>query len=79
MVKRQNIKVIENKETKVSCSGDEKSGKHPLIYLTIDEGRAECYYCGRLFVAKDVHEKYLKKTRKDFKNNKTNVQRKTNY
>ena len=79
MIKRQNVRVIENKETKVTCNGDEKSGKHPLIYLTVDEGRAECYYCGRLFVTKDVHEKYLKKTRKDFKNNKINVQRKTNY
>ena len=67
MVKRQNVKVIENKETKVSCRGDEKSGKHPLIYLTVDEGRAECYYCGRLFVTKDVHEKYLKRQGKILK------------
>ena len=35
MIKRQNLKVVENTESKVACSGDEKSGKHPLIYLTI--------------------------------------------
>tara|TARA_Y100000816_G_scaffold214986_1_gene160187 strand:+ start:637 stop:858 length:222 start_codon:yes stop_codon:yes gene_type:complete len=73
MIKRQNLKIVENNETKVSCSGDEKSGKHPLIYLTVKDGRAECYYCGKMFVTKDTHEKYLNKIRKKFKKNSKNV------
>ena len=73
MIKRQNLKIVENNETKVSCSGDEKSGKHPLIYLTVNDGRAECYYCGKMFVTKDTHEKYLNKIRKKFKKNSRNV------
>ena len=43
MIKRQNLKVVENTVNKVSCAGDEKSGKHPLVYLTIKDGSAECY------------------------------------
>ena len=31
MIKRQNLKVVENTVNKVSCAGDEKSGKHPLV------------------------------------------------
>ena len=53
---------------KVSCSGDEKSGKHPLVYLTIKDGSAECYYCGKMFVTKDTHEKYLNKVKRNLKN-----------
>ena len=67
MIKRQNLKVVENTVNKVSCAGDEKSGKHPLVYLTIKDGSAECYYCGKMFVTKDTHEKYLNKVRKKFK------------
>ena len=39
MIKRQNLKVVENTVNKVSCAGDEKSGKHPLVYLTIKDGK----------------------------------------
>ena len=60
-------KVVEN------TAGDEKSGKHPLVYLTIKDGSAECYYCGKMFVTKDTHEKYLNKVRKKFKKAAKNV------
>ena len=73
MINRQNLKVVEYNVSIVSCSGDEKSGKPPLIYLTIKDGRAECYYCGKMFVTKDTHEKYLNKIRKKFKKNSKNV------
>ena len=73
MIKRQNLKVVENTVNKVSCAGDEKSGKHPLVYLTIKDGSAECYYCGKMFVTKDTHEKYLNKVRKKFKKAAKNV------
>ena len=55
MIKRQNLKVVENAVNKVSCAGDEKSGKHPLVYLTIKDGSAEFYYCGKMLVTKDNH------------------------
>ncbi len=70
MIKRQNLKILKNDETRVSCNGDESSGKHPLIYLTIKDGRAECYYCGKIFVTEKIHEKYLEKVRKKFKKKK---------
>jgi len=73
MIKRQNLKVVENTETKVSCAGDEKSGKHPLVYLTIKDGSAECYYCGKMFVTKETHERNLSKVRKKFKKTSKNV------
>ena len=66
MIKRQNLKILKNNETSVSCNGDDFSGKHPLIYLTIEDGRAECYYCGKIFVTEKIHEKYLEKVRKKF-------------
>ena len=70
MIKRQNLKILKNHETNASCNGDIISGKHPNIYLTLKDGSAECYYCGKIFVTKDVHEKHLSKTRKNFKKNK---------
>jgi len=70
MIKRQNLKILKNHETSASCNGDIISGKHPKIYLTLKDGGAECYYCGKIFVTKEVHEKYLNKVRKDFKKNK---------
>jgi len=70
MIKRQNLKILKNHETITSCNGDIISGKHPKIYLTLKDGSTECYYCGKLFVTKDTHEKYLNKARKTFKKNK---------
>ena len=70
MMKRHNLKIIENHVTVVSCNGDVISGKHPNVYLTLKDGSAECYYCGKIFVTKDVHEKHLSKTRKNFMKNK---------
>ena len=70
MIKRQNLKILKNHETRTSCNGDISSGKHPKIYLTLKDGSAECYYCGKIFVTEEVHEKYLNKVRKDFKKNK---------
>ena len=67
MLKRQNLKIVENHVTTASCNGDVVSGKHPNVYLTLKDGSAECYYCGKIFVTKDVHEKHLSKTRKNFK------------
>ena len=69
-MKRQNIKVIENNEKRVSCKGDISSGKHPLVYLEIEDGDAECYYCGKLFITKDLHEKYMQKLKNKIKKNK---------
>jgi len=73
MIKRQNLKILKNNETRVSCNGDTISGKHPLIYLTLKDGSAECYYCGKIFVTEKVHEKYLEKVKKKFKKNKKYV------
>ena len=70
MLKRQNLKIVENNVTVASCNGDVVSGKHPNVYLTLKDGSAECYYCGKIFVTKDVHEKHLNKTRKNFKKKK---------
>ena len=70
MLKRQNLKIVENHMTVTSCNGDVISGKHPNVYLTLKDGSAECYYCGKIFVTKDVHEKYLSKTRKNIKKKK---------
>jgi len=73
MIKRQNLKILKNHETSISCDGDSVSGRHPKIFLTLKDGSAECYYCGKIFVTEDTHEKYLKKARKNFKKNKKNV------
>lgn len=70
MIKRQNLKIVDNDTTKTSCSGDKLSGKHPLVYLTLKDGSADCYYCGKMFVTKEVHEKYLNKVRKNYRKNK---------
>ena len=70
MIKRQNLKILKNHETNTSCNGDTISGKNPNIELTLKDGSAECYYCGKIFVTEEVHEKYLNKVRKNFKKNK---------
>ena len=67
MIKRQNLKILKNHETNASCNGDIISGKHPNIYLTLKDGSAECYYCGKIFVTEEVHENYLNRVRKNFK------------
>ena len=41
MIKRQNLKVVENTVNKVSCAGDEKSGKHPLVCLLYTSDAAD--------------------------------------
>tara|TARA_Y100000389_G_scaffold201990_1_gene246123 strand:+ start:625 stop:837 length:213 start_codon:yes stop_codon:yes gene_type:complete len=70
MIKRQNLKIVDNDVTKASCNGDTVSGNHPLIYLTLKDGSAECYYCGKMFVTKETHENYLTKIRKTYKKKK---------
>ena len=70
MIIRQNSKILKNHETSISCDGDSVSGRHPKIFLALKDGSAECYYCGKLFVTEDAHEKYLNKARKNFKKNK---------
>ena len=42
MLKRQNLKIVENHVTVASCNGDVISGKHPNVYLTLKDGSAEC-------------------------------------
>ena len=70
MIKRQDLKILKNHETSASCNGDIISGKHPKIYLTLKDVSAECYYCGKIFVTEEVHEKYLNRVRNNFKKNK---------
>ena len=43
---------IEVEETTISCDGGGGALGHPKIYLTLQDGRAECGYCDRLFVLK---------------------------
>ena len=66
MLKRQNLKIVENHVTITSCNGDAASGKHPNVYLTLKDGSAECYYCGKIFVTENKHAKYLSRNRKKF-------------
>jgi uncharacterized Zn-finger protein len=46
---------ISNKNlNKVSCSGDDLSSKHPLIYLNIkNKEQVKCPYCGKVFQIKN--------------------------
>ena len=44
---------IECDETRVSCDGGGGALGHPKVYLTLEDGRAECGYCDRLFVLKE--------------------------
>ena len=69
MLKRQNLKILENHVTVASCNGDVISGKHPNINITIKNESAKCYNCGKIYVTKNVHEKHLNKTRKKKKKN----------
>ena len=64
MIKRQNLKILKNHETNASCNGDIISGKHPNIYLTLKDGSAECYYCGKIFVTEEVKEKFRERLMK---------------
>ena len=70
MLKRKNLKIVENHVTVGSGTGDVVSGTQRNVYLTLKDGSAECYYCCKIFVTKDVHEKHLSKTRRNFKKKK---------
>tara|TARA_Y100000114_G_scaffold68003_1_gene62317 strand:- start:3029 stop:3208 length:180 start_codon:yes stop_codon:yes gene_type:complete len=41
----ENKEVIVVKTDTVSCSDD-----HPLVYYKLKNGRAECNYCGKVYV-----------------------------
>lgn len=49
----QPLETIEVETTTVGCDGGVGALGHPLVYLTLGaEGRVDCPYCGRRFVAK---------------------------
>ncbi len=46
--------VIEVEDRSVGCDGGGGSLGHPLVYLTMnEENKAECPYCGQIFVLKE--------------------------
>jgi len=45
--------IIKSTEDVVSCSDN---GHHPLVYINLKYGAAQCQYCGQKFV-KITHEK----------------------
>lgn len=50
----KSMNVIEVEDSRVGCDGGGGSLGHPLVYLTMDEeNRAECPYCGQVFVLKE--------------------------
>ena len=57
--KISNITLIDDNTTSVLCKGDKASGSHPQIFLNVraDDGKIECYYCGRTFIRKSVFQK----------------------
>ena len=54
MPRVSNITLIDDDKMTVMCGGDIKTGTHPKIYLNVrqDDGRIECYYCGKTFIWK---------------------------
>jgi uncharacterized Zn-finger protein len=44
--------IIEVDQLTVACDGGGALG-HPRVWLTLEEGRAECGYCDRLFVLRE--------------------------
>jgi len=34
-------------KTVVSCSDN---GQHPLVYISLKDGKGRCHYCGQVFV-----------------------------
>ncbi|MBB42710.1 MAG: zinc-finger domain-containing protein [Rhodospirillaceae bacterium] len=44
--------IIEVEELVVACDGGGGALGHPRVFLTLDNGRAECGYCDRLFILK---------------------------
>tara|TARA_B100001175_G_scaffold302557_1_gene296710 strand:- start:262 stop:456 length:195 start_codon:yes stop_codon:yes gene_type:complete len=57
--KISNITLIDDNTTSVLCKGDKASGSHPQIFLNVraDDGKIECYYCGKTFIWKSVFQK----------------------
>lgn len=49
-----NITLIDDDKPTVECDGDIKTGSHPKIFLNVrqEDGKIECYYCGKTFVWK---------------------------
>lgn len=37
-------------QRRVSCNGDGGALGHPLVWYALDDGEAECGYCGRKFI-----------------------------
>ena len=58
-MKISNIKIIEDNEKFVICTGDKKTGSHPKIYLNLqgEDSSIECYYCGKTFIHKSKYKK----------------------
>ncbi len=58
-MKVSNIKIVEDNITTITCSGDDKSGGHPQIFLKVnnEDGAVECYYCGKNFIRKSMFKK----------------------
>ena len=58
-MKVSNIKLVEDNIETVSCSGDDISGRHPQIFLKVndEDGAVECYYCGKNFIQKSMFKK----------------------
>jgi uncharacterized Zn-finger protein len=46
-------KTIQVNSKKVSCDGDDKQSKHPLVYLNMgNNDSVTCPYCGKCFTTK---------------------------
>jgi uncharacterized Zn-finger protein len=41
----KNKQVVVVKTDTISCSDD-----HPIVYYKLKNGRADCYYCGKVFI-----------------------------
>jgi len=57
--KISNITLIDDNTSGVVCKGDKASGSHPQIFLTVraDDGKIECYYCGKTFIWRSAFQK----------------------
>jgi len=73
MPRVSNITVIDDDQNTVLCEGHKETGTHPKIYLNVreEDGRIECYYCGKTFlrrsrikVNKDKRSKLVIRKRK---------------
>ena len=43
------MEIVETAARRVACDGDGALG-HPRVFLSLENGEAECPYCGRRFV-----------------------------